>query len=156
MKWRWHRKGCLAHFSDGTFVTRFKVGFPVTQPFYVSWVCQADSSTTFAAGYDPVAHRTHYAMKHADADALETLADLLAEIRQIEGLTEKKQGIFYRKSQAFLHFHTDPTGLFADVRPGRDWERFPVNTAIEQAQLLAVLKAIAPAPKPNRPGLKDS
>jgi hypothetical protein len=81
-------------------------------------------------------------MKHADDRALDTLAELLNAIRTVEGLKEKKRGIFYRKAQALLHFHADPTGLFADLRQGSDWERFPVNTPQEQTQFLARLKAI--------------
>ncbi|HEY9647723.1 MAG TPA: hypothetical protein V6C88_15210 [Chroococcidiopsis sp.] len=80
-------------------------------------------------------------MKHANEETLNTLADLLAEIRLVGGLTEKKRGIFYRKSQAFLHFHDDPTGLFADLRDGKDWQRFPVNTPEERSLLIASLIA---------------
>ena len=47
----------------------------------------------------------------------------------MESLNEKKPGIFYRKSRAFLHFHEDPIGLFADVRDqsGLDFDRFDVT-----------------------------
>lgn len=75
-------------------------------------------------------------MKHADDRTLDKLTDLLVALRTIEGLKEKKRGIFYRKGQAFLHFHEDPGGLFADLRQADDWERFPVNTPDEQAQFL--------------------
>ncbi|MBW4473272.1 MAG: hypothetical protein KME45_23290 [Stenomitos rutilans HA7619-LM2] len=75
-------------------------------------------------------------MKHANDRALDKLTTLLTALRAIEGLKEKKRGIFYRKGQAFLHFHDDPTGLFADLRLSSDWERFPVNTSEEQAQLV--------------------
>ncbi|MBW4583462.1 MAG: hypothetical protein KME42_28185 [Tildeniella nuda ZEHNDER 1965/U140] len=88
-------------------------------------------------------------MKHADDRSLDNLTELLTAIRTVAGLTEKKRGIFYRKAQAFLHFHDDPTGLFADLRQGADWERFPVNTPEEQAQLLARLSVIASVKKPN-------
>ncbi|XGV95131.1 MAG: hypothetical protein ACAF41_20580 [Leptolyngbya sp. BL-A-14] len=79
-------------------------------------------------------------MKHADDRALDQLTDLLTVLRTIDGLKEKKRGIFYRKGQAFLHFHEDPTGLFADLRSTSDWERFPVNTPEEQAQFLERLE----------------
>lgn len=46
----------------------------------------------------------------------------------VKGFKEKKPGVFYWKSQAFLHFHEDPTGLFVDIRTEDDWERFPVGT----------------------------
>ena len=79
-------------------------------------------------------------MKHADDRALDTLSNLLTAIRALDGLKEKKRGIFYHKAQAFLHFHEDSAGLFADLRQGADWERFPVNTLHEQAQFLTRLK----------------
>jgi hypothetical protein len=41
-------------------------------------------------------------VKHASAIALHGLSDLLAQIRLKQGLKEKKLGIFYRKSKAFL------------------------------------------------------
>jgi hypothetical protein len=79
-------------------------------------------------------------MKHAGEAALDALEDLLVSLRSNQGLKEKQRGIFYRKSKAFLHFHEDPTGLFADLRIGADWERFPVNTTSERAALLAQVR----------------
>ena len=75
-------------------------------------------------------------MKHATAAALDRLTALLAEVRQFEGVKEKSRGVFYCRSKAFLHFHEDPAGLFADLRTGADWERMPVNSKNEQAKLL--------------------
>ena len=80
-------------------------------------------------------------MKHATPVALDALEQLLAQLRGIEGLTERKRGVFYRRSQAALHFHEDPAGFFADVRLGPGWVRLPVNTARERRGLLAELKA---------------
>jgi hypothetical protein len=75
-------------------------------------------------------------MKHAGAEALRRLESLLEEIRRRQGLKEKKPGIFYRKSKAFLHFHEDPAGLFADLRGADDFDRFQVNTAAQEQRLL--------------------
>jgi hypothetical protein len=75
-------------------------------------------------------------MKHATATALDRLTALLADIRQLEHVKEKSRGIFYCRSKAFLHFHEDPAGLFADLRTSADWERMPVNSKSEQAKLL--------------------
>ncbi|MFZ3007564.1 MAG: hypothetical protein WA047_15460 [Phenylobacterium sp.] len=68
-------------------------------------------------------------MKHAGEIALDQLEPLLARVRALPGLTEKKRGVFYRKSRAFLHFHEDPAGLFGDVRAAddRDFDRFDVT-----------------------------
>ncbi len=57
-------------------------------------------------------------MKHAGPAALDRLELLLVQIRTLPGLVEKSRGVFYRKGKAFLHFHEDPAGLFADVRFG--------------------------------------
>ena len=78
-------------------------------------------------------------MKHADVRALEAVSDLIENLRRRRDLVEKRLGIFYTKARAFLHFHKDPTGLFADLRQGGDWERFPVNDPDECARLLAAV-----------------
>jgi hypothetical protein len=76
-------------------------------------------------------------MKHASLGTLKSLEVLLEVLRRFPGLVEKKPGIFYLKSKAFLHFHDDPTGIFADVRlVGDAFERFAVNTGNEQDALL--------------------
>ena len=77
-------------------------------------------------------------MKHAGAAALEALSGLLASLRT-RALIEKRPGIFYRKDKAFLHFHEDRAGLFADLRDGNDWQRLPVNNFDERAKLLALV-----------------
>jgi len=68
-------------------------------------------------------------MKHAGSAALDALDPLIERLRAISSLKEKSRGVFYLKSRAFLHFHEDPRGLFADLRTadGRDFERFQVD-----------------------------
>ena len=68
-------------------------------------------------------------MKHAGPQDLERLDLLLTGLRALPGMNEKKPGIFYRKSRAFLHFHRDPSSLFADLRAidGVDFDRFEVT-----------------------------
>jgi hypothetical protein len=85
-------------------------------------------------------------VKHAGRDALDRLEPLLAEIRTM-GLIEKSRGVFYRRSQAFLHFHEDPAGLFADIRSaaGSEFDRFRVEDLHErQAFLTAARRRAAP------------
>jgi hypothetical protein len=79
-------------------------------------------------------------MRHATPIALDALEPLLKQIRSLAPLTERKRGVFYRKSQAFLHFHEDPAGFFADVRTGPVWSRLPATTAKERKALLALLR----------------
>lgn len=85
-------------------------------------------------------------MRHATPRALDDLEPLIARVREVDGLAEKKRGIFYLRSRAFLHFHEDPSGLYADVRLSSDFERFRVETPAEQDELLAAIKrALDPA-----------
>ncbi|MGV8997763.1 MAG: hypothetical protein ACOH12_12525 [Parvibaculaceae bacterium] len=82
-------------------------------------------------------------MKHARDDALNVLEPLLAELRQLGSINERKRGVFYRKGCAFLHFHEDPTGLYADMRAGEDFVRYPVQSlAMQRAFLKAVRAAL--------------
>lgn len=79
-------------------------------------------------------------MRHATAVALDALDDVIAELRTIDGLSERKRGVFYRRSSAFLHFHEDPAGFFADLRVGPGWVRLPVNSAGERRRLIAAVR----------------
>jgi hypothetical protein len=76
-------------------------------------------------------------MRHASPATLDALEPLLAEIRKVAGIVEKKRGIWYLRSRGFLHFHEDPAGFFADLKAGDDYERFRVATAGERRALLA-------------------
>ena len=76
-------------------------------------------------------------MRHASAATLGTIAPLLAQIRRLPGLKEPRPGVFYRQSRAFLHFHEDGDGIYADVRLSRpDFERLAVDTAAERRALV--------------------
>ena len=80
-------------------------------------------------------------MRHATPDDLVPIEALLRDLRSVSGLVERTPGVFYRRSRAFLHFHADPSGLFADVRlDGEDFERIPVNSPGEQAALLGQVR----------------
>jgi hypothetical protein len=75
-------------------------------------------------------------VRHAGPDTLARIAPLLAELRARPVLRERRPGVFELKSRAFLHFHDDPSGIFADVRLAEDFVRLRVTTASEQADLL--------------------
>jgi hypothetical protein len=75
-------------------------------------------------------------MKHAGAEALDQLEPILEQIRRLDGLKEKKRGTFYRGSNAFLHFHEDPAGFFADLKIGGDFQRFPINSKTQTQTFL--------------------
>ena len=86
-------------------------------------------------------------MKHATPETLNRLSPLLQQIRtRIPPLKEKGAGKFYYKSAAFLHFHDDPAGIFADLKVQGDWQRYPVNTPEDHKALLkAVDQQLTPA-----------
>ncbi|MDB5476457.1 MAG: hypothetical protein JWP49_1968 [Phenylobacterium sp.] len=81
-------------------------------------------------------------MRHARPEDLEPLVGLLAQLRALPGLTERTPGTFYRKARAFLHFHHDPKGLFADLRgpDDGDFERIDVTAPGGQTTLLALAR----------------
>ena len=81
-----------------------------------------------------------YDVKHAGRQALAALAPLLKKIREHSSLAERTPGCFYRKSQAYLHFHEDPSGIYADVKLNHaDFTRVRATTPQEQARLLSLI-----------------
>jgi len=81
-------------------------------------------------------------MKHADDTTLDAIAHMLLHLRRLDGIREKKRGVFYRKSQAFLHFHDDPRGIFADLRGDTGWLRYRVSTRAERRRFLQLMKTL--------------
>jgi hypothetical protein len=79
-------------------------------------------------------------VRHARAAALDELEPLLERLRTVPGLVEKTRGVFYERSRAFLHFHEDPTGMYADVRLGAEFERLRVETPDERDALLEQIR----------------
>ncbi len=57
-------------------------------------------------------------------------------VASLPGLQEKQPGVFYREGKAFLHFHEDPAGLFADLRVGDAWERIEVTSEGQRFDLM--------------------
>jgi hypothetical protein len=74
--------------------------------------------------------------------ALDELEPFLQSIRSVPGLVERKRGVFYRRSSAFLHFHEDPSGMHADVRLGETFERVRVQTNEERNALLERIRSV--------------
>jgi hypothetical protein len=81
-------------------------------------------------------------VRHATPEDLAEVDDLLRALRTIDGLVEKRPGVFSHRSRAFLHFHADPSGLYADVRlEGPDFDRRPVRTRTQQRALVRDVRA---------------
>ena len=75
-------------------------------------------------------------MKHAGPETLARISPLLEELRSRPVLREMRPGVFYLKARAFLHFHDDPSGVFADVRLADDFVRLAVTSSSQQSDLL--------------------
>lgn len=75
-------------------------------------------------------------MRHARPQDLEPITSLLAELRKLPGLKERTLGSFYCGSKGFLHFHEDAGDLFADLKIGDDFTRFPATNQRDQKALL--------------------
>ncbi len=82
-------------------------------------------------------------MRHARDQDLDRIDDLLAQVRTLPRIVEKKRGVFYLKSKGFLHFHEDPKGMFADLTgaDGRGFDRIDVTEPAGQAELMAMASA---------------
>lgn len=81
-------------------------------------------------------------MKHAGPDTLARVGPLLDALRGLPALKEPRPGTFYLGGRAFLHFHEDPAGDFADVRlDGRVFTRLPVSAPADRAACLARVRA---------------
>lgn len=80
-------------------------------------------------------------MRHITPARLDVIDTLLDELRLIDALKEKKRGVFYRKSRAFLHFHEDGDDIFADVRiDGPEFDRHRCTTRREQKDLVRMIR----------------
>ena len=76
-------------------------------------------------------------MRHARAEDLDRVDGLVASLRAISGLTEKRRGSFYRGSRALLHFHEDAGDIICDVRlEGPDFDRVTVTSRAAQRKLV--------------------
>jgi hypothetical protein len=84
-------------------------------------------------------------VRHATQADLDRIEGLLAELRKIPGLRERKRGYFSRGARAFLHFHEDAGDLYVDVKLGTEFERMKITNGTGQAEFLArVRRAIDP------------
>lgn len=60
-------------------------------------------------------------MGRCSYDLLNGLEPALEQIRKLPDIKETKPGIFYLKSQGFMHFHEKDGSIWADVKNGKDW-----------------------------------
>ncbi len=75
-------------------------------------------------------------MKHATSEAFEQITSLLSGLRRLPHMVERRPGVFYVRGKAFLHFHADPAGIFADIKVRNDWKRFALKGAHVRSEFL--------------------
>ena len=81
-------------------------------------------------------------MKHATSETITRIKPLLNRIRDFSEFKEKKPGIYYYRSKAFLHFHEDDDQIFADIKLNPpDFTRLPVTTNEQQEELIRLIRA---------------
>lgn len=79
-------------------------------------------------------------MRHATREDLDHVAELLASLRRLKALTEKKPGVFYRRGRAFIHFHEHLGRIYMDVRLHSDFERLDVTARPLQNEALRAVR----------------
>ena len=79
-------------------------------------------------------------MRHATHEDLDCLEGLLAQLRKLPQLRERKRGYFSRGSHAFLHFHEDAGDFYVDVKLYGAFQRMRVTSRNEQIDFLAQVR----------------
>ena len=79
-------------------------------------------------------------MRHATQGDLDQLEALLAELRKLPQLRERKRGYFSRGGRAFLHLHEDAGDYYADVKLDGEFQRMKVTSRTDQARFLTRVK----------------
>jgi len=84
-------------------------------------------------------------MRHTTPEDLDELEALLAELRKLPQLRERRRGYFSLGDHAFLHFHEDAGDYYVDVKLDTKFQRMKVTSRADQAHFLARVKgAIKP------------
>jgi hypothetical protein len=84
-------------------------------------------------------------VRHATQEDLDRLEAVLAELRRLPQLRERKRGYFSRESGAFLHFHEDAGDLYVDVKLDSKFQRMRITSRSEQVHFVSqVQEALQP------------
>ena len=69
--------------------------------------------------------------------------DVLAEVRTWDRVVERKPGVFYVRSEPFLHFHLLAGGRRrADVKGAADWTQLELPHPVSATRRRALLRAL--------------
>jgi hypothetical protein len=89
-------------------------------------------------------------VRHITPARLDTIESLLARLRTFPDLAERKRGVFYRRSRAFLHFHEDGDDVYADVRlDGPGFDRMRVTTKADRDAFVRAVRDALAGQKPD-------
>lgn len=82
-------------------------------------------------------------MAHCPYEKLSDLSAELDTVRTWPAIKEAKPGIFYVKSQSFLHFHVKGERRWADARLGKSWgPEIEIPFGANKAQKASFLKEV--------------
>ena len=113
-------------------------------------------------------------MAYCPPELLDDLADLFADVRTWAGVIEKRPGVFYVRTQPFLHFHLVAGGRRrADVKGHTNWVQLDLPRPVtatrrralfrelrmrydEKAETKRRVRRSAPNHTPQRPGTRDA
>ena len=76
-------------------------------------------------------------------DLIKNLEPAFFKIRQLDKVKEPKPGIFYVKSQGFLHFHHKDNKIWADIKEGAVWGKpFDIPEKLSKSFLNEFVKEV--------------
>ena len=73
-------------------------------------------------------------------ETIDALSILLNFLKSYEILNEVKPTNLHLNGKAFIHFHDEPDGLWADIFLYKGRLRMPANTASEQAEVIGTIE----------------
>ena len=82
-------------------------------------------------------------MAHCPPELLDDVADVFVTVRTWPGVVEKKPGVFYVRSQPFLHFHLlAGARRRADIKGRTNWVQQDLPRPISAARRRALLREL--------------
>ncbi|MEO7335036.1 MAG: hypothetical protein ABIV63_00515 [Caldimonas sp.] len=77
-------------------------------------------------------------MAQPDSAALQTIQNVLRQLREIKGVREARPGVFQVRGAAFAQIHTDNGALHAELKKagGSGFDRYSLETAPQQRKLV--------------------
>jgi hypothetical protein len=80
-------------------------------------------------------------MEHAGPEALTEPEDVLKAILSRSRVKEHRPGYCYCKGKSLMHFHVDPSRVYADAKIGVEWVRRRVTSQAEKTDFFSADRA---------------